>query len=112
MFSSSKITNLAKEIFEEILNLTEDKINLNEYCTTKLKSSFPELSDLEIFEILDKLVKKISVYINRRKEECESRNITPQYIISPLIPYILIRPGSLQKEEPLISFCRNIEIIY
>jgi len=60
MLTSSDTTTLAKRIYKEILESTEDKIDLDEYCAVKLELVYPDLSDLQIADELDEIVKKLN----------------------------------------------------
>jgi hypothetical protein len=107
MLTSFQITKLAKDIFEEILKLTQDKINLNEYCAKKLKSVYSKLSELEIAEELDRIVAKVTFYMDKEKERCKSLGITPAYEFNDYPPNVLFRYSIKHKEPLLLSSLRK-----
>jgi len=107
MLTSSDTTTLAKRISKEILESTKDKIDLDEYCTVKLELVYPDLSDLQIADELDEIVKKVKFYINKRKEYCEKHGITPEYEFNTYFFNVLLSYSLKYKESVLTSFLRK-----
>jgi len=107
MINSSDVNNLAKNICKEILESTQNIIDLDKYCTENLKHNFPDISNLEIADELDKIVGKVKFHINKRNEYCKNQGIAPEYEFNDYPPNVLLRYSVKYKEPQLISFLRK-----
>jgi len=107
MLDSSTKINIAKQITEEIWKSTEDKIELSKYCEIKLKDTLPSLNAMQIGDIIDEIVEKVSFYINKKIEHCKEIGIAPNYEFNDLPRDGLFRYSLKYKESPLISFLRK-----
>lgn len=107
MIRVSKKGDLAKNIYKEILNSTQDKIIIDEYCFSKIKKEFSNMSDLQITDELDEIVKRVKSLITKRIEYCKNKGIAPEYEFNDYPPNVLLRYGFKHKESVLISFLRK-----
>lgn len=101
------MSDLAKKIYSEIIGSTKDTVDLNKYCSKKLKDINTKISDLEIAGKLDEIVVKVKYYFNKRIEYCENKGITPEYEFNYYPPNVLFRYSKKYKELPYISLLRK-----
>ena len=103
-----KINKLAKDIFENgILKSKKEKIDLNILCSEKIKIKQPKINELQISDHSEQLIKKITQYVNKRKNNCESQGLRPEYEFADYSSTILLRCGINCGESPAIYFLRK-----
>jgi hypothetical protein len=107
MFPNSNTTKIAKLILKEIKDLSLDKIDLEKYCYEKLKKHFPKLSEFQLTDENQVLLKKTKFYINKWIEECKKEGIIPAYEFNEFPEYLLIRYSIKYKEGSRISELRK-----
>ena len=103
----SKKRDLAEKISREILNSTQDKIIIDDYCFSKIEKEFSNMSDLQITDELDEIAKLVKFNINKRIEYCKNKGIAPEYELNDYPPNVLLRYSFKHKESVLISFLRK-----
>jgi len=107
MLNSSEKVKVAKIISEEIWNSTQNTIEIDKHCETKLRNTYPNLSELEITDILDEIEKRVISYIKKKIKHCEEQSIAPPYEFDDYPPNMLLRYSLKHQEEPQISFLRK-----
>ena len=107
MINSSDVNILAKDIYTRIKNSNLNIIELDKYCAEIMKDKYPNLSDLEISDELDKIIEKVKFYIKKEIKEFKDRGIAPDYEFNNYPPNVLLRYSLKHEESPLIASIRK-----
>jgi len=89
---------IVREIANQIWNSRELIIDLEDKCERLLRKHLPNISDLEICDILEDVMRKVKSQLKREITQCTEKRITPRYEFSE-VSNVLYRARDIRVDE-------------
>lgn len=89
---------IVREIANQIWNSQELNIDLEDQCERLLRNHLPNISDLEICDILEGVVRKVKSQLKREITQCREKRVTPRYEFSE-VSNVLYRARDVRIDE-------------
>lgn len=89
---------IVREIANQIWNSQELNIDLEDQCERLLRNHLPNISDLEICEVLEDVVHKVKSRLKEEISRCREKRITPRYEFSE-VGDVLYRARDIRIDE-------------
>lgn len=99
-------TKVVREIVKEIWDSHEQVIDLGDQCVRLLRKHLPDISELEICDVLEDIERKVKSHLKREITRSKEKGITPRYEFSE-VNEVLFRVRSIRVEE-IKSKIKNI----
>ncbi len=97
---------IVREIANQIWNSRELNIDLEDQCERLLRKHFPNLSDLEICEVLEDVEHKVRSHLKSEIAHCREKGVTPRYEFGE-VSNVLYRARDIRVDE-IKSEIKNI----
>jgi len=95
MISTKEIDEFTSEIWE----LDEEQIELTKWIETQINQCFPDLSDLEINDILEDIVSKVKFRLKKRIKLYKGKGLRPIYDFHPFLDDLLIHSEEISSSK-------------
>jgi len=89
---------IVREIAKQIWNSQELNIDLEDQCERLLRNHLPNISDLEICEVLEDVAHKVKSHLRSKINDCREKRTTPRYEFSE-VRDVLYRARAIRIDE-------------